>query len=125
MFSVAWSPDGKAILSVAGNHKAAEGSGMPGQGRRVLTLKGAHRAAVTSVAGSRMAQQSQTANGISSGSWPLSGTLKGLGRGEKGRRVLTLKGHTKAVSSVAWSPERQTKSSVAASGQDAEGLGAL
>ena len=94
--SVAFSPDGKRIVSGSADQTVKVWDAATGQ--EPSTLKG-HTGAVTSVAfspdGKRIAIGERGPDG------------EGVGRGARARRLLTLKGHTGAVSSVAFQPRRQ------------------
>ncbi len=93
VYSVAWSPDGKRIVSGSGDHTLKVWDAEKGQ--EVLSPKG-HTSPVMSVAWSPDGKR------IVSGS--QDNTLK-VWDAEKGQHVLSLKGHASPVMSVAWSPD--------------------
>jgi hypothetical protein len=93
--SVAYSPDGKRIVSGSGDKTLKVWDAQTGQ--EVLSLKG-HTFNVTSVAFSPDAKR------IVSGSWDQ--TLK-LWDALTGQQILSLMGHTDSVTSVAYSPDGQ------------------
>ena len=93
VFSVAFSPNGKLIVSGSGDKTLKLWDAVTGQ--EILSLKG-HAAEVTSVAFSPDGKR------IVSGSGDK--TLR-VWNAVMGQEILTLKGHTEPVSSVAFSPD--------------------
>src|SRR5262249_23155871 len=95
--SVAWSPDGKLILTGSGElGKPGEATVWDAQkGQEILSLKG-HTDSVTSVA------FSLDNNCIDTGSEEQIARVWDSG---KGKEVLSPKGHTQPLSSVAFSPD--------------------
>ncbi len=91
--SVAWSPDGKRILSGSNDNTLKVWDAETGQ--ELLSLKG-HTAFVTSVAWSPDGKR------IVSGSWD---NMLKIWDVNKKREISSLKGHTLFVISVAWSPD--------------------
>jgi WD40 repeat protein len=102
VYSVAFSPDGKRLVSVSGGY-AEQGRLIPAEvtvwnaqtGDEMLSLKG-HTSSVRSVAFSPNGQR------LVSGSDDK--TVK-MWDAQTGREILTLKGHTDSVMSVAFSPD--------------------
>jgi WD40 repeat protein len=93
VYSVAWNPDGKRILTGSYDNTAKVWDAQTGQ--EVLALKG-HTEAVSSVAWSPDGKRLVT------GSWDKTALVWDA---QKGQQVLILKGHTLGVNSVAWSPD--------------------
>ncbi len=91
--SVAWSPDGKRILTGSDDKTAKVWDAEKGQ--ELLSLKG-HTNTVWSVAWSPDGKRIVTGSGDK--------TAK-IWDAQKGQEVLSLKGHTDRVWSVAWSPD--------------------
>ena len=100
---MAFSPDGKEILTGSGDGTARVWYAATGQ--EVLALKG-HTGAVTSVAfspdGTRIVTGSEDKTAMV---WETGQDVLGLRHTKAGQEVFALRGHTGAVTSVAFSPD--------------------
>jgi hypothetical protein len=101
--SVAYSPDGKRIVS-GGGHEMKVWDAATGQD--LLTLQGHTRFVVSSVAYSPDGKRIVSASGIYDRRWGryVAGELK-VWDAATGQELLTLKGHTDRVTSAAYSPD--------------------
>jgi WD40 repeat protein len=116
VFRVVFSPDGKRLASGSGTWDDTKNAYVAGEvkiwdaqiGRELLTFKG-HTAAVVSVAfspdGTRLASSSSHPNSIGSNSDRGGPGEVKVWDAQTGRELLTLKGHSRFVNSVAFSPD--------------------